>query len=339
MPAKSAGTTIVIKTVRGRLVPLLAAVVVALGVAACGGGSNGSGGGTTPAKKELTGDVKADGSSTTGPLTSSAAEGYKEEQPKVNVAVAISGTGGGFKKFCNGETDISNASRPIKKDASATSEGPACDAKGIKYTELLVANDALTVVVSKDNTWADCLTVAQLKMIWDQGSKVTTWNQVDPKFPNEPFKLFGPGTDSGTFDFFTEKVNGKEKQSRTDFTPSEDDNVIVQGVSGSKGGMGYFGYTYFEENASKLKALKIDSGSGCVAPSVADAQSGKYKPLSRPLFVYVKNESMKKEQVADFVRYYVEHIDEIVKEAKYVPLTADQKTKLNSEYATLKGSA
>jgi phosphate transport system substrate-binding protein len=311
-------------------VPLLAAVVLAVGVSACGGGDGGGSDGGS--EKELSGEVKIDGSSTVGPLSKAAAEGYADEQPKVNVTVGISGTGGGFKKFCNNETDISDASRPIKD-----SEKKECEAKGIQYVEMVVANDALTVVVSKENTWADCLTVPQLKAVWDAGSKVNNWNQIDPKFPNEPLKLFGAGTDSGTFDFFTEKINGKEKQSRTDYTPSEDDNLLVQGVAGSKGGMGYFGYTYFEENASKLKALKIDGGSGCVEPSTANAQSGTYKPLARPLFIYVNKASMSKEQVADFVRYYVEKIDEVVEEAKYVPLTAEQKTKLDSEYTSLKG--
>lgn len=330
MPATPSRGDNVTKSVRGRLLPLLAAVVVAMGVSACGGGDDGAG--ASGEDKEFTGEVVADGSSTVGPLTSSAAEGYKDDQPKVNVKVTISGTGGGFKKFCNDETDISNASRAIKDTEKAE-----CDKKSIAYTEMIMANDALTVVVSKENTWADCLTVAQLKKIWEPNSKVNNWNQVDPSFPNEPLKLFGAGTDSGTFDFFTEKINGKEKASRTDYTPSEDDNLIVQGVSGSKGGLGYFGFTYFEENEGKLKALKIDGGGGCVAPSVADAQSGKYKPLSRPLFVYVKKKSMDKEQVADFVRYYVENIDEIVKEAKYVPLTAEQKKKLGDEYTSLKG--
>jgi phosphate transport system substrate-binding protein len=308
--------------VRGRVVPFLAVLVfAAMGAAACGGGDRAGG---TSSKKELAGEVKADGSSTVGPLTRSAAEGYADEQPKVNVTVGISGTGGGFKKFCAGEIDISDASRPI-----SDTEKKDCQAKGINYVELLMANDALTVVVSKDNTWADCLTVAQLKAVWEPNSKINNWNQVDAKFPNEPLKLFGAGTDSGTFDFFTEVINGKQKASRTDYTPSEDDNVIVQGVAGSKGGLGYFGYTYFEENTGKLKALKVDG--------VADAQSGRYKPLSRPLFVYVNKASMSKEQVADFIRYYVENIDEVVKEAKFVPLTAAQKTKLSSEYATLKG--
>jgi phosphate transport system substrate-binding protein len=316
----------VIKTMRGRVVPLLAACVVAMGAAACGSSDK-----PATAAKQFTGDVKVDGSSTVGPLTKAAAELYKDGQPKVNVTVGISGTGGGFKKFCNGEIDISDASRPIKAE-----EKKACEAKGIKFTELTVANDALTLVVSKENTWADCLTVAQLKKVWEPGSKVANWNEIDPKFPNEPLKLFGAGTDSGTFDYFTLAINGKEKASRTDYTPSEDDNVIVQGVAGSKGGLGYFGYTYYEENASKLKALKVDGGNGCVAPSVADAQSGNYKPLSRPLFIYISDSAAKKEQVGDFVDYFIANIDTVVKEAKFVPLTAAQKTKLTNEFATFK---
>jgi phosphate transport system substrate-binding protein len=328
VPAIPAGATIVIKTVRGRVAPSLATLVLAVGLAACGGGDDGGSG----TGKDLSGDIKIDGSSTVGPLSKAAADLYADEQPKVNVTVGISGTGGGFTKFCNGETDVQDASRKVKDTEKA-----ACEAKGIQFVEMVIANDALTVVVSKDNTWATCLTKAQLKAIWEPNSKVTNWNQVDAKFPSEPLKLFGAGTDSGTFDFFTEKINDKEKASRTDYTPSEDDNILVQGVAGSKGGLGYFGFTYYEENQSKLKALQVDGGNGCVAPSVADAQSGKYKPLSRPLFVYVNKASMTKAHVADFVRFYVESIDEVVKEAKYVPLTPEQKTTLTAVYNGLKG--
>jgi phosphate transport system substrate-binding protein len=268
-----------------------------------------------------------------GPLTKAAASLFAEDQPKVNVTVGISGTGGGFKKFCAGETDISDASRKIK----AEGEKSECDKNGIKFAELLVANDALTVVVNKDATWVDCLTVPQLKKVWEPDSKVNNWNQIDPAFPNEPLKLYGAGTDSGTFDYFTLAVNGKEKASRTDYQPSEDDNVIVQGVAASKGGMGYFGFTYYEENASKLKALKIDGGKGCVAPSVAAAQDGTYAPLSRPLFIYVSDKSLAKPQVKAFIDFYVANIDAAVKEAKFVPLTAAQKATLASEYAAIKG--
>ncbi|MFD0853235.1 PstS family phosphate ABC transporter substrate-binding protein, partial [Actinomadura adrarensis] len=218
----------------------------------------------------------------------------------VQVPVGTSGTGGGFEKFCAGETDIADASRAIEDD-----ERQACQQKGIQFSEFQVANDALTVVVHKDNNWAQCLTVDQLKRIWEPNSKVTNWNQVDPGFPNEPLKLFGPGTDSGTFDYFTDEINGEEGASRTDYSPSEDDNVIVQGVSGSRGGMGYFGFSYFEENASRLKAVQINGGDGCVAPSVQAAQAGTYKPLARPLFIYPSATALKRPEVRAFLDFYV----------------------------------
>ena len=301
--------------------------VLALALTAACGGNSGSG-----SEKELSGEVKVDGSSTVFPLTSAASELFAEEQPKVKVPVGESGTGGGFEKFCNGETDISDASRPIKDEEKA-----ACEAKGIKYAELIVANDALTVVVNKDNAFVDCLTVDQLKTLWQPNSAVKTWNQVDPQFPAQPIKLFGPGTDSGTFDYFTAEINGKEGASRTDYTPNENDNLLVQGVAGDKNALGYFGYTYFEENKDKLKAVKIDGGEGCVEPNTETAQSGKYKPLARPLFIYVSDKAVQREEVKSFVDFYIENIDEVVKEAKYVPLTAEQKAKLDGEYTTLKG--
>ena len=322
---------IVSKTMRGVGVAS-AALALTMGVAACGGGNGGAAGSGSSAAAQLSGDVKVDGSSTVGPLSKAAADIYSDDQAKVNVTVGISGTGGGFKKFCAGETDISDASRPIKDEEKAE-----CDKNGVKYVELIVANDALSVVVNKANNWTDCLTVAQLKKIWEPKSKVTSWNQVDPKFPNEPMKLFGAGTDSGTFDYFTEAINGEAKASRTDYTPTEDDNVTVQGVSGSKGGLGYFGYTYFEDNANKLKLLKIDGGAGCVEPSVTTAQNGTYKPLARPLFIYVSDKAVAKPQVKSFVDFYIDNIDEIVKEAKFIPLTDKQKATLKTEFATLKG--
>jgi phosphate transport system substrate-binding protein len=198
-----------------------------------------------------------------------------------------------------------------------------------------VANDALTIVVNKDNDWADCLTVEQLKAIWEPGSTVTSWNQVDPSFPDEELVLYGPGTDSGTFDYFTDEINGEEGASRTDYEPSEDDNVIVQGVAGSAGGLGYFGYTYFEENADQLKAVAIDGGSGCVEPSVETAQDGTYTPLARPLYVYVSDTAAGEAQVSDFVDFYIENIDEIVTEAQYVPLTDEQKSELSDAFEQL----
>ena len=287
------------------------------------------------AAAQLSGAVTIDGSSTVGPLSEAAATLYGEDggQRNVKVSVGTSGTGGGFEKFCKGETDISDASRPIKDEEKA-----ACEQAGIKYKELIVANDALTVVVHKDNNWADCLTVDQLKKTWEPGSKVNNWNQIDPKFPNEPLKLFGAGTDSGTFDYFTDTINGEEGLSRKDYQPSEDDNVLVQGVAGDQNALGYFGFTYFEENTDKLKALKINGGSGCVEPSVATAQDGSYKPLSRPLFIYVSDAGVKKPQVANFVDYYVANIDAVVEAAKFVPLTDAQKQTLKSEFDALKSS-
>ena len=320
-----------IKTVRG-LGVASATLALTMGLAACGSDNEGA----DPAASgdatavELAGEVKVDGSSTVGPLSKAAADIYAEDQPKVNVTVGISGTGGGFKKFCNGETDISDASRPIKDEEKAE-----CEKNGVKYVELVVANDALSVVVSKENTWTECLTVAQLKSITEPDSKVNKWNQVDPSFPDEALKLFGPGTDSGTFDYWTGAINGEEKAHRTDYTPSEDDNVLVQGVSGSKGGIGYFGFTYYEENVDKLKLVKVDGGGGCVEPSVAAAQDGSYKPLSRPLFIYVSDKGVAKPQVKAFVDFYIAHIDEVVTEAKYIALTAQQKTTLKAEYDSL----
>lgn len=317
---------------RGRLLAVTAALGLAVaGLAACSGTAD-NGDNTPGQTQELSGDVKADGSSTVGPLTKAAASFYAEEQPKVNVTVGITGTGGGFKKFCVGETDISNASRPIKD-----SEKAECDKNGVKFQQLSIANDALTVVVNKEATWVDCLTVEQLKKAWEPDSKVNNWNQIDASFPNEPLKLYGPGTDSGTFDYFTAEINGKEKASRTDFEPSEDDNILVQGVAASKGAMGYFGFTYFEENQDKLKALKIDGGSGCVAPSVAATQDGTYKPLGRPLFIYISDKGLAKPQVKAFIDFYIAKIDDVVKEARYVPLTAAQKQQLADDYAKLKG--
>ena len=196
------------------------------------------------------------------------------------MTVGISGTGGGFEKFCNGETDFSNASRPIKDE-----EKTACESKGVEFLELLVAKDGITVVVNKDNDWATCLTVDQLKTMWGPDSKAGSWKDIDPSFPDESLKLYGPGTDSGTFDFFTAAINGEEDASRSDYSPSEDDNVTVQGVSGEKGGLGYFGLSYYEQNQDTLKALEVDGGAGCVAPSAERCWTGTYTPLSRPLFI------------------------------------------------------
>ncbi len=286
--------------------------------------------GTDAGSGELSGDIVISGSSTVEPISIDVAGKFGEIAPDVNVAVSGPGTGDGFQAFCNGETDISDASRAIKDEEAA-----ACESNDIAFAELIVANDALTVVVNKEIDFVDCLTVEQLTAIWASGSTVANWNEVDPSFPDLPLDLYGPGTDSGTFDYFTAEINGEEGNSRTDYEPSEDDNVIVQGVSNSPGGMGYFGFTYFEENADSLKALEIDGGEGCVAPSVDTAQDNSYTPLSRPLFIYVSDKAAEETQVSDFVNFYIENIDDIVTEAQYVPLTEEQKATLAEEFEAL----
>src|SRR5687768_9248962 len=285
---------------------VVCAGLLAFGVAACGDdGGTGSGGGEASANggEQLSGDIRIDGSSTVGPLSEAAAEGFQGENSGVRVTVGTSGTGGGFEKFCAGETDISDASRPIDDE----DEVPICEEAGIEYSEIPVANDALTVVVSTENDWVDCLTTEQLKAIWEPGSKVKSWKDVDSSFPDEELELFGPGTDSGTFDYFTDVINGEEGASREDYSPSEDDNVIVQGVSGSTGGLGYFGFTYFEENSDSLKALKIDSGDGCIEPSVDTARDGSYTPLARPLFIYPSKAGLERPEVKAFLDFYLEN--------------------------------
>ena len=308
-----------------------AVAALALGATACGddGGTTG-----TQSQQKLGGTIRIDGSSTVAPLSEAAAELFRKDNSGVQITVGTSGTGGGFEKFCNGETDISDASRPIKDEEKAK-----CDAKSIVFDELQVANDALTVVVNKENTWIDCITTAQLKAIWDQGSKVNNWNQVDPKFPNQPMKLFGAGTDSGTFDYFTDEINGEEGRSRTDYEATEDDNRTVTGVSGDKGGLGYFGFSYYEENADKLKALKIDGGGGCVEPSVATVQDGTYKPLARPLFIYPTAALLAKAEGLAFVQYFAEHATEIAEDAQFVPLTDAEKATLKTKIDALKAKA
>jgi phosphate transport system substrate-binding protein len=308
-------------------------VAGALILSACGGDNNDSGNGGAGASEELSGTVKVDGSSTVAPLTTAAAEFFREEQSGVQVTVGTSGTGGGFEKFCAGETDISDASRPIDTEE----EVPVCEENGVEYAEIPVANDALTVVVNPQNDWADCLTTDQLKKIWEPGSKVSSWKDVDPSFPDQKLELFGPGTDSGTFDYFTDVINGEEGASREDYQPSEDDNVIVQGVAGSEGGLGYFGYTYFEENADQLKAVKIDSGNGCVEPSSETARDGSYAPLSRPLFIYPSKASLDKPEVKAFLDFYLENDAEIAEAAQYIPLSDEQKTEAQSAYDSLSG--
>ena len=266
--------------------------------------------------------VKVDGSSTVYPITEAVAEDFQvSKKNKVRVTVGISGTGGGFKKFCRGETDVSNASRPITKK-----EIEDCKAAGIEFLEMPVAYDALTVVINPKNTWAKKLTVAQLKAIWEPAAqgKITNWKQVDPSFPDRPLKLYGPGADSGTFEYFTEAINGKSKSTRGDFTASEDDNVLVQGVSRDVGGLGYFGYAYYTENKDKLAAVSIVAAEGkpAVAPTIETVINGSYQPLARPIFIYVNAKSAAKPEVKEFVEYYMKNGEKLAKEVKYVSLPA-----------------
>ncbi|MFM8826192.1 MAG: PstS family phosphate ABC transporter substrate-binding protein [Actinomycetota bacterium] len=293
---------------------MAAAAGLSLILAACGG----SGGGTS----DVSGQILIDGSSTVAPLLTLVAEDFQAENSGVKVTVGTSGTGGGFEKFCAGETDISNASRPIKD-----SEVEACRKNGVEFIEVVIANDALSVVVNNGNTWATCLTVDQLRKMWEPAAerKVTNWNQVDPSFPDKKLSLFGAGTDSGTFDYFTKEVNGEEGASRTDYNPSEDDNVTVKGVEGDEGAIGYFGFSYLEENMGRVKGLEIDGGKGCVAPSAASVQDGTYKPLARPLYAYVSKTAAARPEVKAFFAFFAEVRDELTAEALFVPLNDGQK--------------
>jgi phosphate transport system substrate-binding protein len=270
----------------------------------------------TPAFAQI---VKIDGSSTVYPVTEAVAEDFqKAKKQKVKVTVGISGTGGGFKKFCRGETDVSNASRPILKGEMAD-----CQKAGIEYFELPVAFDAITVVVNPKNAFIKQLTIAEMKKMWEPGAqgKVMRWNQVNPAWPDQPMKLFGPGADSGTFDYFTEAVVGKSKSSRGDFTASEDDNVLVSGVSRDVNGLGYFGYAYYIENKDKLKAVPIVNEKGqAVEPSIEAVLKGTYTPLARPIFIYVNARSLARPEVKEFVEYYLQNGAALATEVKYVPL-------------------
>ncbi|MBU4336417.1 MAG: PstS family phosphate ABC transporter substrate-binding protein [Actinobacteria bacterium] len=309
---------------------------VVLVLTACGGQSSTSDSSTSAAAgEELSGEIVIDGSSTVEPLSSAAATLYRDEQPGVNVTVATSGTGGGFKRFCAGETDISDASRPIKDEEAAI-----CAEAGIEYTEIVIANDGLSVVVNPENDWLECITTEQLATIWSPDSEgtVTSWSDVDPSFPDEPLALYGAGTDSGTFDYFTDAINGEEGAIRADYTPSEDDNLTVQGVAGSTGAMGFFGLSYAEENAESVKLLSVDSGAGCITPTAATVQDGTYTPLGRPLFIYVDNAKYKDSAaLRDFVDFYLTNEETIAAEALFINLTPEQRTTAQDELASLVG--
>ncbi|HEX8551753.1 MAG TPA: PstS family phosphate ABC transporter substrate-binding protein [Abditibacteriaceae bacterium] len=306
----------------------IAPLALGMALAGCGGNSGSEGGekaaagttGNTTANSgadlsSLSGAIKIDGSSTVEPISAAIAEGFNGSASKVNISVAASGTGGGLKKFAKGEIDIAGASRPMK-----SKEADEAKKNKIEYLELPVAYDGLSVVVNPKNTWAKSLTTAELKKIWGAGSKVNNWSQVRAGFPNKPLKLYGPGTASGTFDYFSEEILGKDEKSRADYNASEDDNTLVKGVSSDEGALGYFGFAYYEDNAAKLKLVAVDNGKGAVAPSKETIISGSYAPLSRPLFIYVNRKAMDKPEVAAFVDYYLNTVKEIVGTVGYVPL-------------------
>jgi phosphate transport system substrate-binding protein len=303
----------------GRAFAVVAGVVVCLVLASVAVGASAARN-PTYNLKALSGSISADGSSTVGPYTQAAAELFSRAgASKVKVTVGISGTGGGFQRFCKGEIDLSDASRPMR-----VSEAQACKTNNIgSWRAFTVANDALTVVVNQQNNWAQCLSVPELKKIWEPGSKINNWKDVRAGFPDVPLRLFGAGTDSGTFEYFTEAINGRARASRTDYQPSEDDNVLVQGVAGERGAMGYFGYSYYTENRNRLNAVQVRNPKTdqCVAPAVNTVHNSTYKPLSRPLFVYAKGSSFQRREVQAFIDYIFDNEVKIAQRARFVPLT------------------
>ncbi|MFT7220059.1 MAG: phosphate transport system substrate-binding protein [Candidatus Azotimanducaceae bacterium] len=290
-----------------KLIMLLACATLV----ACGGEQEHAGTG----EKQLAGKVRLDGSSTVFPISEAVAEEFNAVAPRVRVTVGVSGTGGGFKKFLAGEIDINDASRVIKP-----SEQEKATANGVGYIEVPVAFDGLSVVVNRENDWVDYLTVAELNAIWRPGSAVTTWADVRSEWPAEPIRLYGPGTDSGTFDYFTKVINGKEQASRPDFMASEDDNVLVQGLAGDLYSLGYFGFAYYIENKDKLNIVPIDGGAGPVVPTIETINGGIYAPLSRPIFIYINSASLDDPAVATFVDFYMEHAGALSEEVGYVAL-------------------
>ena len=309
---------------------------LAFGVTACGGSESesdgASSGGQESASQDLSGSIRIDGSSTVYPFAQAAAEQFMGENPGVQVSVAQSGTGGGFEKFCAGETDISNASRPIKDDE----EVPVCEEAGIEYAELQVVNDGVAVVSNK-GLEIDCMTTDQLKQLWAT-DKVKSYSEIDPKFPDTEVSLFGPGTDSGTFDFFTDEINGEEGLTRKEYQPSEDDNVLVQGVSGDEGGLGYFGFSYYEQNQDKLNLIGVDGGDGCIKPSLEAIQSGEYKPLARPIFMYPAAKAVQRPEVKAFMDYVMENHAQVAEAAQMIPMTDEQATESTTKLQELGGS-
>lgn len=262
---------------------------------------------------DLSGTIVADGSSTVGPITEAVAEEFASVAPNVQVEVSISGTGGGFERFCNGETDLQDASRPIKDEEAAK-----CSANGIDYYVFEVAYDGIAIVVNPDNDFVDCLTVDQLKLMWQSENPATNWNQIDPSFPDQPISLYGPGTSSGTFDYFTEQIVGEQGSSTTNYLPSEDDNQLVEGVAGDANALGYFGLAYYEQNMDRLKLVGVDAGNGCVTPSTDTVRDLSYEPLSRPLYVYVNADSLTRPEVQEFVKFYLASAMDLVADVGYV---------------------
>jgi len=288
--------------------------------------------------RDLSGTIQIDGSSTVFPIAEAIAEEFGIlTAGDVRVLVGISGTGGGFSKFCNGETEIINASRPVK-----FSEIERCAEEGINFVEVPVAVDGLSVAVNPDNNFVDCLTISQLETMWSEAAEgnVTRWNQVRADWPDERMRLYGPGVDSGTFDYFTETVNGEAQSSRGDFISSENDNVLVQGVSGDKSSLGYFGYSYFHENRDKLKVVAIDGGSGCVKPTDQTINDGSYAPFSRPLFLYIRTDEAVKPEVLEFMRFFLsEEGSQLVTEAGYVPLLEETRKLALSRFEAVKSGS
>jgi phosphate transport system substrate-binding protein len=311
---------------------LAAAGLLAFGVAACGDdddSDSGDGG------QAVSGEIRIDGSSTVAPLTSAIAEGFKEENQDVNVTVGTSGTGGGFEKFCAGETDANDASEQIGEEEIA-----ACEKGGVEWEEIQVANDALTVVVNPENPVA-CMTVEQLKSVWEPNSKISSWSDIEGLEPpyDESLDLYGPGSDSGTFGYFTDAINGEEDAIRNDYNDvGEDDNATVTGVSGAPGGMGYFGFSFFNENQDTLKALEVDGGNGCVAPSAETVEDGSYTPLSRGLYVYPSAEALQDPAFDTFMEYYLDNINDVAEQVGFIGLSDEQLSESQSKLESLIGS-
>lgn len=299
------------------------AAAAAVALTACGGGDGGP-----------EGSVAIDGSSTVYPITEAVLEEFSASHRNIRVTAGAKGTGGGFARFCRGETDINDASRPITEG-----EEELCEENGIDYAEIPVAYDGVTITVNEENDWAQCITVEELRRIWQPESTIERWNQVREAWPDRELVLYGPDTDSGTFDYFTGTVVGEENASRSDYTASADDNVLVRGVRGDVGSLGYFGFAYYVENRDRVEALAVDDGTGCVEPTRETIESGEYAPLSRPLFIYVKESALERDAVREFVRYYLENAPTLVSDVGYVPLSGERYDELVREHLGAAGGA